>query len=77
MLYGLMGPIHVNGNLYNNVMAPLGGTLKDDELAAIATYIRGAWSNKAAPVGPEVFAAQRTKWGARGMFQIAELGEEK
>jgi mono/diheme cytochrome c family protein len=77
MLYGLQGPINVLGTQYNNIMLPLGGTLTDEQLAAVATYVRSAWGNSAGPVGPEVFAKMRTKWGTRGQFQIAELGEEK
>lgn len=77
MLYGLSGPIHVNGQLFNGAMTPWGPVLKDEELAAIATYIRSSWSNKAGPVAPDIFAKMRQKWGARGPFQISELGEEK
>ncbi|MFW2829299.1 c-type cytochrome [Sphingomonas sp. ID0503] len=33
--------------------------LKDDELAAVANYIRSTWGNKAAPVPPALFAAGR------------------
>lgn len=77
MLYGLQGPIVVNGATYNSVMVPQGAALKDDELAAVATYIRSSWSNKAGPVEPPVFAAMRVKHGTRGLFTIAELGEEK
>lgn len=76
MLYGLMGPITVNGVQYNSVMAPLGAALNDEELAAVASYIRSGWSNKAGPVDAAVFAAARSKWGLRGPFQISELGEE-
>lgn len=76
MVYGLMGPIEVLGTTYNSAMAPL-GSLKDDELAAIATYVRSAWSNSAAPVDASVFASVRQKWGTRAMFSIQELGEEK
>lgn len=76
MIYGLMGPINVMGTTYNSAMAPL-GALPDEELAAIATYIRSAWGNSAGPVGPEVFKEARAKWGTRSMFQISELGEEK
>ena len=76
MLYGLMGPIQVNGMTFAGAMTPFGALLKDEELAAIATYVRGAWSNRAGPVGPEVFAAARAKWGARGPFVISELGAE-
>jgi mono/diheme cytochrome c family protein len=76
MLYGLIGPIKVNGVQYNSAMAGLGGTQSDEELAAIATYIRSAWSNKAVEVEPSVFSAMREKWGSRGPFNIQELGEE-
>lgn len=75
MVYGLKGPINVNGSVYNGVMAPL-GHLKDEELAAIATYVRSAWSNAADPVEAQVIADARTKWGTRGQFEIRELGEE-
>ncbi len=77
MIYGLMGPISVKGTVYNNVMAPMGSTLNDAQLAAIASYVRSAWSNKAEPVDPAVFTNLRQKWGTRGPFAITELGEEK
>lgn len=73
-LYGLHGEIEVNGTKYNSVMAPLGGVLDDKKLAAILTYIRGAWDNKAGAVAPEAIAATRKKWGTRGFFKIEELG---
>lgn len=76
MLFGLTGPITVNGIVYSNVMTPFGGQLKDEELAAIATYVRGSWSNKVGPVDAKVFAQMRGKWGTHGPFTIAELGEE-
>lgn len=75
MVYGLMGPITVKGQSYSSAMAPL-GQLKDEELAAIATYVRGAWSNKAAAVEANVFADVRKKWAQRGPFTIEELGAE-
>lgn len=76
MIYGLIGPIKVKGVQYNSAMAPLGGTLSDEELAQLATYVRSAWSNSAGAVEPSVFAAMREKWGSRGPFNIQELGEE-
>lgn len=77
MLYGLMGPINVKGAQFNSAMTPQGAMLNDEELAAVANYCRSSWSNKAAPITAEVFAAVRKKYGARGPFQISELGEEK
>lgn len=76
MLYGLRGPITVNGITFNSVMTPFRSILKDEELAAIATFIRSNWSNKAGPVDPSVFSEARRKWGERLQFEIRELGEE-
>ncbi len=77
MLYGLMGPINVKGTVYNGVMLPQASVLKDDELAAVASFIRSTWSNKASPVEAAVFAKMREKHGTRAQFNIQELGEEK
>lgn len=76
MIYGLVGPITVKGQNYASAMAPLGATLKDDELAAIATYVRSAWSNKAGAVEATTFTEMRSKWGTRAPFTIEELGAE-
>ena len=73
MIYGLQGPITVKGTEYNSAMAPLGATLNDEELAAVATYVRTAWSNKADPVEADVFTDVRDKYGARGMMTVAEF----
>lgn len=76
MLYGLSGPITVKGITYTTVMTPFGSQLKDEELAAIATYVRNAWSNKAKAVDAKIFVEMRKKWGTHSLFTIAELGEE-
>lgn len=75
MLYGLMGEIRVNGATYNGVMLPL-GQLKNEELAAIASYVRTSWGNSASPIEPAVFQKMREKWGTRSQFKIEELGVE-
>lgn len=77
VVYGLMGPITVKGTVYNSVMAPLGGAMNDEEIAAVITYVRSAWSNKAESVNASVVAEVRSKWGTRGLFNITELGEDK
>lgn len=76
IVYGLNGPINVNGTTYNSVMAPW-GTLSDDEITAVMNYIRSSWSNKAPAVAETVVKEVRTKYGSRGSFTIAELGEEQ
>jgi len=50
LLYGLNGPLDVNGQKYNNVMPAWKGTLKNADIAAVATYVRSSWGNKASPI---------------------------
>ncbi len=47
-LYGLMGPLEVNGKKYDGQvpMTPFGGMLKDDEVAAVLTFVRNSFGNK-------------------------------
>ncbi|MCS7272486.1 MAG: cytochrome c [Gemmataceae bacterium] len=47
VLYGLSGPITVKGRVYNGQMPAQGNVLKDYEIAAVLTYIRNSWTNKA------------------------------
>lgn len=58
LLHGINGEITVAGNTFKGSM-PSFQQLGDAELAAVATYVRSGWSNQAAPIKPEVFAAQR------------------
>jgi mono/diheme cytochrome c family protein len=59
VLNGISGPIKVNGQTYNNVMVPWRDTLKDEDIAAVVTYIRSEWGNKASDVKPEQVAKIR------------------
>jgi mono/diheme cytochrome c family protein len=58
LLHGIDGEITVEGNTFKGQM-PSFKQLGDAELAAVATYVRSDWGNKAAPIKPEVFAAER------------------
>jgi mono/diheme cytochrome c family protein len=49
-LVGLTGPIQVAGKEWNLSMAAMGAALPDDDLAAVLTYIRTSWGNKASAV---------------------------
>jgi mono/diheme cytochrome c family protein len=53
--FGLAGPITVKGQTYSSAIMPPHGppVLTLPELAAVMTYIRGSWSNKADPVSVE------------------------
>ncbi|VTS02482.1 c-type cytochrome [Tuwongella immobilis] len=47
LLHGLNGPLNVNGKIYNNQMPAWGAQLKDHQIAAVLTFIRQEWGNKA------------------------------
>ena len=49
-LAGLNGNLQVEGKDWNLNMAPMGANLSDADLAAVLTYIRSSWGNKAGPV---------------------------
>jgi mono/diheme cytochrome c family protein len=54
-LKGLLGPIEVNGQKYPGQvpMTPFGGLLKDEEVAAVLTYVRNSFGNKGPAISPE------------------------
>ena len=59
LLHGIEGEITVKGATYKGMMPPFGEKFSDSELAAVATYVRSAWSNSAAPVDAALVAAER------------------
>jgi mono/diheme cytochrome c family protein len=71
LLYGLSGEINVRGGKFNGAMPGWGGQLKDHQIAAVLTYVRGNWSNKAGPVFPRDITAARAAVGARGTAMTA------
>ena len=81
-IHGLMGEIEVNGVKYNNVMAPPGippGSLTDQQIADVLTYIRNEWGNSASAVSPEEVATVRLTVKNRAAMQMwtaAELQKE-
>ena len=80
-LFGLAGPITVNGVDYNGIMPSL-GHLPDADLAAALTYVFGSWGNDGAAVSVEEVAALRAELGqtdraAGSRHQGATEGELK
>ena len=80
LLQGLSGPVDVAGQAYNGAMPAWGGVLKDAEIAAIATYVRSAWGNKATPITTAAVTAIRkatasrtTPWTAPEIAQVPAL----
>ncbi len=64
LLHGIQGPIEVLGATYNGAM-PAWNTLSDAELAAVATYIRGAFGNSAGAITAETVAKARAATASR------------
>ena len=66
VLNGLTGPITIKGQPWNATMVRWGlpiesGGLSDEEIAAVLTYVRSEWGNKAPPVTAERVKAVREK----------------
>jgi len=61
-LFGLEGPITVNGVEYNGVMPSL-GHLTDEDLAAAISYVFGSWGNNLAAVSVEEVTLLREELG--------------
>ena len=66
-LHGLYGPMNIMGNHYEGQvpMMAFKGLLKDDEIAAVLTYVRNSFGNKASVIDPnkvkEVRAATKNR----------------
>ena len=74
VLDGMTGPVEVKGQQYNNTMVPWRDNLSDEDIAAVLTYIRSEWGNKAAPVTAEHVKAVRGETAGRsGAWTAPEL----
>ncbi|MEO6053239.1 MAG: cytochrome c [Chthoniobacterales bacterium] len=49
VLLGMQGPLTVKGVAFNGAM-PAWNQLKDEQIAAVLTYVRNEWGNKALPI---------------------------
>ncbi|WP_338874769.1 PVC-type heme-binding CxxCH protein [Spirosoma sp. SC4-14] len=69
-LKGLLGPIEVHNQKYPGQvpMTPFGGLLKDDEIAAVLTYVRNSFGNNAPAIRPEKVKAVRTATAGKKDF---------
>lgn len=73
-MYGLMGPLEINGKKYDGQvpMTPFGGMLKDDEMAAVLTFVRNSFGNKASAVTQAEVKAIRDSNAGRVMFFMTD-----
>jgi mono/diheme cytochrome c family protein len=78
-LYGLQGPIKVKGTDFNSAMPAFGRVAgsgfnwTDDKIAAVLTYVRAEWGNKAGPISTEKVTEIRSKEGDHKAWTTAEL----
>ena len=75
VLFGMQGPIEVNGRHFNGAMPPF-DFLPDEQIAAVAGYVRSAWGNDALqpqtakPIVPATVAALRkTKMTPQAVYK--------
>ena len=77
-LDGLIGPMTVLGQDYPGQvpMPPFRNLLTDEELAAVLTYVRNAFGNRASAIGPAQVRAVRENTADRnGYYTVEELME--
>ena len=69
LLHGMTGPITVNGTKYETPAEMpalyVNPMFTDEKIADIMTYTRNAWSNKAAPVSPDLIKKLRKETADR------------
>lgn len=73
-LKGVMGQMEVAGKTYPGQvpMTPFGDLLKDDELAAVLTYVRNSFGNQAKAITPDQVKRVRAATVAKKDFYTAE-----
>jgi mono/diheme cytochrome c family protein len=65
LLLGIEGPITVKGATFHGVMPAFGHQLSDDEIAAVASYVRSSFGNKSPMVTADLVKSERAKLGNR------------
>jgi mono/diheme cytochrome c family protein len=67
LLYGMVGPITVNGTAYNGLMPAFGASMDDAQIAALLEHLLDAWGDRAlagddhAPYTADDVAAERAQ----------------
>ncbi len=78
VLDGLIGETTVQDIVYSGAMPPWKTFLNDEEIAAVLTYIRGAWDNKASAVTTqEVAAVRKATEDRKDGWTEEELGQKE
>jgi mono/diheme cytochrome c family protein len=61
VLHGVQGPITVKGTKYDGAMPAFKDQLDDASIAAVLTYVRGEWGNRASAIAQETVAQARAQ----------------
>ncbi len=84
VLYGLKGDIHVTGKMFNAAAMPSFGKVpnsaynwSDEKIAAVLTFVRQNWDNKAGPVTADQVTAIHNAVGNRAEMSEPELSAVK
>lgn len=76
LLHGLQGSIEVQNQTYDGVMPAFGNRLRDEEIAAILTYVRSSWGSEAEAIETEEVRALRDRHADRTQsWAPSELNE--
>jgi mono/diheme cytochrome c family protein len=73
LLYGLQGDVTVSGQHFNGNMPTFGEQLKDEQIAAVLTYVRQEWGNQADAVSAELIETLRKTDQRKQPWTIDEL----
>ncbi|MNL77614.1 hypothetical protein D3C87_2038370 [compost metagenome] len=82
MLFGLTGPVKINGHMYEapEISADMPGIahseeITDEDVAQVLSFIRGSWQNNGSKVSRDEVAKVRQRLkGRQKAFTIEELG---
>lgn len=83
VLFGLSGPVKVNGKLYKDIVGEMPGMINnkdlvDEDIAQVLSFIRKNWSNDAEPISRDEVIKVRKKFGGRETaFSMDELDNWK
>ena len=84
VLYGLKGTVNVEGHAYGAAAMPVFGQVagsaynwNDEKIAAVLTYVRQEWGNKAGPITADEVAAVHKAVGDRKEESESELQDIK
>jgi mono/diheme cytochrome c family protein len=73
VLNGLQGPIQVKGNTVVNEMPAFGPQLSDAEIAAVLTFVRSSFGNKAGPLDARLVREIRDRTASLGPWTVERL----